>query len=428
MGRTRFVVTLLLGLALTACSDSSPTTPTPPAPGPAAGTAVRVTLTPNDWQLPASGGAVELTIATVANDVGSLVAANVPVTLGASSGSLSVAQVTTDATGHARVTWSGTTAATITARAGEVEGIATIRIASNNPPPPSPGPNPGPGIPPGPTPGPANALIVDIFPEPRGGDASTPIHFNIRVFAADGSAIGPLTYAWDFGDGTTSTEATPTHLFRPADHWTVTLKVTEAGGRVAQASVDIVVGATPSPNVAVTMTATPSTIEAGQSVTFNARTQPNSTSGPVTSYAWTFGDGGTATTTVPTTSHTYTGPGTMTARVTATTTNGTSGSAQATVTVTARTLTVNLSASTTTPASGSSVTFTATLSSLDPPAPGTTFRWDYNNDGTFDESTGTTNTATQIFNGPTGTKRTIKVEATAPDGRKATATIEITFS
>jgi YVTN family beta-propeller protein len=46
--------------------------------------------------------------------------------------------------------------------------------------------------------------------------------------------------------------------------------------------------------------------------------------GSIATYAWTFGDGGTATTAAPTTTHTYAAAGTFTVRVTETSSGGTS--------------------------------------------------------------------------------------------------------
>ncbi|MCX5359580.1 PQQ-dependent sugar dehydrogenase [Streptomyces sp. NBC_00124] len=57
----------------------------------------------------------------------------------------------------------------------------------------------------------------------------------------DGDA---LTYAWDFGDGGTSTAANPTHRYRKNGTYTATLTAKDATGRTGSASVQIVVGNT----------------------------------------------------------------------------------------------------------------------------------------------------------------------------------------
>ncbi|GHF75698.1 PQQ-dependent sugar dehydrogenase [Streptomyces thermodiastaticus] len=57
----------------------------------------------------------------------------------------------------------------------------------------------------------------------------------------DGDA---LTYRWDFGDGTTSTAANPTHTYRRNGTYTATLTATDSSGRTGSASVQVVVGNT----------------------------------------------------------------------------------------------------------------------------------------------------------------------------------------
>ncbi|MGA5420032.1 ThuA domain-containing protein [Streptomyces lavendulocolor] len=59
---------------------------------------------------------------------------------------------------------------------------------------------------------------------------------------ADGD---PLTYSWDFGDGTgTSTAANPTHTYRRNGTYTATVTARDASGRTGSASVRVVVGNT----------------------------------------------------------------------------------------------------------------------------------------------------------------------------------------
>jgi glucose/arabinose dehydrogenase len=57
----------------------------------------------------------------------------------------------------------------------------------------------------------------------------------------DGDA---LTYSWDFGDGTTSTEAHPTHRYRTNGTYTATVTAKDPSGRTGSASVRVVVGNT----------------------------------------------------------------------------------------------------------------------------------------------------------------------------------------
>ncbi|MER6346734.1 PQQ-dependent sugar dehydrogenase [Streptomyces sp. NPDC001595] len=70
----------------------------------------------------------------------------------------------------------------------------------------------------------------------------------LRVrFSSEGSTDqdgDALTYRWDFGDGTTSTEAAPTHRYRENGTYTATVTAEDPTGRTGSASVRIVVGNT----------------------------------------------------------------------------------------------------------------------------------------------------------------------------------------
>jgi hypothetical protein len=48
---------------------------------------------------------------------------------------------------------------------------------------------------------------------------------DLAVFTSTVNQVG-VTYAWDFGDGGTSTDANPTYLYAAADTYTVVLTVT----------------------------------------------------------------------------------------------------------------------------------------------------------------------------------------------------------
>jgi PKD repeat protein len=59
---------------------------------------------------------------------------------------------------------------------------------------------------------------------PGSGTAPLPVTFK------DTSSGGPTAWAWDFGDGTTSSAQSPTHTYGAGGSYTVTLRVTNAGG------------------------------------------------------------------------------------------------------------------------------------------------------------------------------------------------------
>jgi len=124
------------------------------------------------------------------------------------------------------------------------------------------------------------------------------------------------TYAWDFGDGGSSTDANPTHVYNDAGTFTVTLTATGAGGENSK-SVNITI-THPAPVANFTISSNPAPV--GLEITFT------NTSEHATSYSWNFGDGGTSTTFSP--KHTYAAAGTFTVTLTATGPGGVNSNSQ----------------------------------------------------------------------------------------------------
>ncbi|MFJ8885861.1 PQQ-dependent sugar dehydrogenase [Streptomyces sp. NPDC102402] len=77
----------------------------------------------------------------------------------------------------------------------------------------------------------------------------------------------PLTYAWKFGDGTTSTSASPSHTYSSNGRWTAELTVSDGTGKTATASVIITVGNT-APSVTLELPVDGSVIDPGAAVPF----------------------------------------------------------------------------------------------------------------------------------------------------------------
>jgi PKD repeat protein len=435
---------VVLVTLLVSCTKSSPTAPAETPAPPPAGTAAAIFISPNSFDLPAGGGSLELVIATSANDVGNVVAPNVPLTLSASSGELSNTEPRTDSTGHARVTWTGNSSATITARAGDAVGASTIRVAGGppNPPPPNPNPNPNPGPNPNPNPGPTpnpnptptpptpdNGVRVFWSVSPAAPVAGEPVTFSATVTSRPDAAVA--SYAWDFTeDGVTDdTSATPTHTFDSEGRKGVRVTVTLVDGRTASDAGGLTVTAAPTPTITTTLSATPTSVAPGDTVTLTATATPNRTSGAVTSYDWDFDNNNTVdqTTAGPSTTTTYSTIGTKTAKVTAKSAKA-SGSATATVAVSAPPLTI--SKFTADPATaGSPVTFHLKVDSASLPA-SATFAWDYENDGLTNETTTGDPHVEIVIQHIYNEKKTftIKVTVTAPDGRTVSGTAQVTIS
>jgi PKD repeat protein len=154
-----------------------------------------------------------------------------------------------------------------------------------------------------------------------------------------------ITYAWTFGDGTTGTGATPSHVYADNGSYAVSLTVTDSKGAPSTpASATVTVA-----NVAPTVTAPASlAANAGSPVTLNATFSDPGTKDAPWSYAINWGDGTAATTGSVTTqtgisaAHTYAAAGTNTAVVTVTDKDGGAGSGQTLITVTQQAASVTL--------------------------------------------------------------------------------------
>jgi len=81
------------------------------------------------------------------------------------------------------------------------------------------------------------APIVVISATPLSGDAPLDVSFSSAgTHDPDGSIA---SYAWDFGDGTTSSEQNPSHVYTSANFYYPTLTVTDNRGGTASESVTI---------------------------------------------------------------------------------------------------------------------------------------------------------------------------------------------
>ncbi len=88
-------------------------------------------------------------------------------------------------------------------------------------------------------------FTIDIGAEgavpPSVGFSSTQSEVNFLEYSFTNSSTGAISYEWDFGDGNTSTEESPTHVYAEANTYTVSLTATNEVGlsSTLEQSIDI---------------------------------------------------------------------------------------------------------------------------------------------------------------------------------------------
>lgn len=157
-------------------------------------------------------------------------------------------------------------------------------------------------------PAPANPPIASFVASPLSGTIGTTIGFY------DTSANTPTSWAWNFGDGATSTLKNPTHAYATAGLKTITLVATNVHGSDTLIKPNYVTITLPPAPVA-DFTGSPTSVNLGSAVTFT----DISTNSP-TSWLWNFGDGITSTAQNPL--HAYSTLGAKTVTLTATNPGG----------------------------------------------------------------------------------------------------------
>lgn len=104
--------------------------------------------------------------------------------------------------------------------------------------------------------------VAGFVIEPSEPGAGEPVR--LLDLSYDPAGDGIALHAWDFGDGTTSVEARPTHRYARDGAYTVTLHVTALDGRVAVTSTSVAVV---THDVALTRIRAPERARAGDEVT-----------------------------------------------------------------------------------------------------------------------------------------------------------------
>lgn len=147
-------------------------------------------------------------------------------------------------------------------------------------------------------------LVSKFAMDPAGGKAPLTVTFEDR------SIGGPTAWAWDFGDGSKSTEKNPTHTFKTAGSYDVKLTVSRADVKASSTQI-MNVGGVPNTD----FVATPLEVNVNEVIKFTDKT----TNTP-TSWKWEFGD--TAESTLQNPTHAYQLKGIYTVSLTTRNDNG----------------------------------------------------------------------------------------------------------
>ena len=233
---------------------------------------------------------------------------------------------------------------------------------------------------------------------------------------ATATGTGPLTYAWNFGDGGTATGVlNPTYTYKSAGTYTAQLTVTDALGIPAMSTVTVTVNSAPTVSAGL-----PFTVNAGSAAVFSQATVSGGTA-PF-AYTWSFGDGTAQQSGSLNPSHTYPNPGSNTATVTVTDASKLTSSSSVVATVNDVAPTASMAG----PSSGSvgtSLSYTASATDVSPAvqAAGFTYAWNFGDGGT-----GSGATASHSF----ASAGTYTVTVTAKDeyGKVGTASETTTIS
>ena len=142
---------------------------------------------------------------------------------------------------------------------------------------------------------------ADFSASQTSGDAPLTVKFK------DTSTGSPVSWSWNFGDGTSSYEQNPVHTYYAAGYYTVILAVRYASNDIEIKFRYIVVN-TPTPLVAA-FTASSTSGKHPLNVKFTDKS-----TGSPTSWSWNFGDKSTSTVRSPT--HKYTKAGKYTVKLT----------------------------------------------------------------------------------------------------------------
>jgi PKD repeat protein len=148
---------------------------------------------------------------------------------------------------------------------------------------------------------------ADFSATPTSGTTPLPVTFTYLAPATPTWAAA-TAWQWDFGDGGSSTQQNPSHVYALPGSYTVSLTATNAGGSTTKTESNYIAVNPPAPSC--DFSATPTAGLAPLPVSFTYLGSADPTWAVATAWQWSFGDGGTADAQDP--SYSYAKPGSYT--------------------------------------------------------------------------------------------------------------------
>lgn len=181
----------------------------------------------------------------------------------------------------------------------------------------------------------------------------------------DASSGSPVSWQWDFGDGLTSTEKNPVHVYNNSGFYRIILVTTfNQGSKRANRTITVL----PIPATA-SFSYIPSSPRQGQVVQFT-----DTSSGNPTSWQWDFGDGSRSAVKNP--SHSFSAPGSFVVSLVISSSSGARKTSQTLNVLTDASLSASFTYSPASPIVGQSVQFTDTSTGSP-----TSWSWDFGEGG-----------------------------------------------
>jgi|GEM_PF-999918 len=207
-----------------------------------------------------------------------------------------------------------------------------------------------------------------------------------------------ISRSWSFGDGATSIENNPSHVYAREGSYSVTLVCRDSAGTDTLTKTNFITATTGPAPLNAEFTASPTSGNSPLAVQF-----ANQSTGSITSYQWSFGDGGTSDAQTP--SHTYSSNGRFTVRLIVVGATGADTSIRIDyISATTNVPVANFSATPTSGPKPLKVQFTSTSSGTI-----STYRWSFGN-GATSSSKNPSYTYNQKG------KYTVKLKVTGPGG------------